>query len=68
MAIPSHIIHTSLALEQWVKQLEEKFGEDEIFYRETGAHGWTSLGMDEHRNPKLLPHQSGPHWIDASPQ
>lgn len=68
MAIPSHIVYTSPALEQWVKQLEEKFGEDEIQYRETGANGWSSLGIDENRNPTLMPHQSGPHFIDASPR
>lgn len=68
MAIPSYIVYKSDALNQWVKQLEEKFGEDEISYREVGAHGWTSLGMNEDRTPKLTPHQDGPHFIDASPR
>lgn len=68
MAIPSYIVHKSDALNQWVKQLEEKFGEDEIRYREVGGHGWTSLCDDENGNLALKPHKSGWHYIDASPR
>ena len=64
----THIKHTSPAFDQWIAQLEERFGADEIYLRETGANGWSSLGMDENRNPTLTPHQSGPHWVDASPR
>lgn len=64
----AHLKYTSPALTQWIQDLEAKFGVDEISYRETGANGWSTLDVDKDGKPSLTPHNSGPHWIDASPR
>lgn len=56
-----------MTIEHWKALIVEGWGEN-VYYRETGQHGWDKL-VDVNSDGVMFEHQNnGPHWIDAAPK
>ena len=51
--------------DEWKQTIENKFGSENVSYREVGANGWDNLNVVDGK--PTYAHRSGPHWIDAVP-
>lgn len=51
--------------QQWKQVIEDKFGANNVTYREVGANGWDRLNI-VNGIPTMI-HHTGPHWTDAIP-
>lgn len=54
------------SFEEWQQQINDDFGVKNVYYREVGESGWSTLNVIDGK-PILVPHKGGPHWVDAVP-
>jgi hypothetical protein len=56
------------AYKEWLATLEERFGADQISFREVGEYGWSTLAVTEDDKPAFVKSSSKLHYVDASPK
>jgi hypothetical protein len=57
-------VKKTMTFDEFKSTLIARFGEREVFFREVGKHGWTSVNDVLNKDPGG---RVGPHWCDAEP-